>query len=64
MINNELKGYNRLLLLVHIDIRFTSAESEHPETRTYNYECSTVVYRLVNNGIFVHCVYRQKRRLC
>jgi len=36
-----------LLLLVHADNRFTSAESEQPETRTYNYrfvpENSTVV---------------------
>jgi len=26
-----------LLLIAHADIRFTSAESEQPETRTYNY---------------------------
>jgi len=41
-----------LLLLAHVDIRFTSAEPEVPES-------STVVYRLINNGIFVHCLYRQ-----
>jgi len=50
------------------DIRFTSAESEQPETRTYNYwpvpESSTVVYRLINNGIFAHCLYRQKHVSC
>jgi len=22
-------------------------------------ESSTVVYRLINNGIFIHCLYRQ-----
>ena len=64
MITHELKGYNRLLLLAQADIRFTSAESEQPETRTYNDrsvpESSTVVYRLINNSIFVHCLYRQK----
>ena len=68
MINNKLKGLDCLLVLVHIDIRFTSAESEQPETWTYNYrsmpESSTVVYRLINNSIFVHCLYRQKHRSC
>jgi len=43
--------------------RFTSAESEQPETRTYNSrsvpESSTVVYRLINHGIFV-LVYTDK----
>jgi len=46
-----------LLLLAHADIRFNSAESKQPETRTYKYrsvaESSTVVYRLINNGIVV-----------
>ena len=46
-----------MLLLAHADIRFTSAESEQPETQTHNHrsvpESSTVVYRLINNGIFV-----------
>ena len=64
MINNELKGQNRLLLLAHADNRFTSAESEQPETRTYHNwsepESSTVIYRLID-GILVHCLYRQKR---
>jgi len=52
-----------LLVLAHADIRFTPAEPEQPETRTYNYrsvpESSTVVYQLIINGIFVHCLYRQ-----
>ena len=39
MINNELKGLNRLLLLAHAYGRFTT-ESEEPETRTYTYSCS------------------------
>jgi len=47
-----------LLLLPHAYIEFTSAESEQPETRTYSYwsvsESSTVVYRLINNCIFVN----------
>ena len=44
MINNEIKGYNRLLLLAHAYSRFTSAESEQPETRTYKYRsCQKVV---------------------
>ena len=64
MINNELKGQNRLLLLAHADNRCTSAESEQPETRTYHNwsepESSTVIYRLID-GILVHCLYRQKR---
>jgi len=68
MINTELKGSNRLLLLAHADIRFTSAESEQPEIRTYNYrsvpESNTFVYRLTNNGIFVHCLYRQNTGSC
>ena len=68
MINNEIKGYNRLLLLAHAYSRFTSAESERPETRTYKYmsvpESSTAVYRLIINGIFVHCLYRQKHVVC
>jgi len=50
MINNELKGLNRLLLLAHAYGRFT-AESEEPETRTYTYRsvpiCCTVVYQLI-----------------
>jgi len=37
MISNELKGLNRVLLLAHADIRFTFAESEQPETLTFNY---------------------------
>jgi len=53
-----------LLLLAHADIWFTSTESEQQETRTFIYrsvpESSTVVYRLINNNIFVHCLYRQK----
>jgi len=61
MINNELKRVKRL---VHVDIRFTSIESEQPETRTYIYrsvsESSTVVYRLINNGLFVHYLYKHK----
>ena len=63
MINNELKEYNRLLLLAHSD---TSTKSEQPETRTYNYmsvpESTTVVYWLINHGIFVH--YRHTRGSC
>jgi len=63
MLNNELKGKNGCYLLAHADILFT-AESEHRETRTNTDwpvpESSTVVYRLINNGIFVHCLYRQK----
>ena len=44
MINNEIEGYNRLLLLAHVYSRFTSAESEQPETRTYKYRsCQKVV---------------------
>jgi len=46
-----------VLLLAYADILFTSAESERPETRTYSYrsvpESSTIVYRLINNGILV-----------
>jgi len=53
-----------LLLLALADTWFTSTELEQPETRTHNYrsvpESSTVVYQLINNGIFVHCLYRQK----
>jgi len=61
MINNELKRVKRL---VHVDIRFTLIESEQPETQTYIYmsvsESSTVVHRLINNDIFVHCLYNHK----
>ena len=72
MISNEFKKEkNGCYFLAHADTRFTSAESEQLETRTYNYrsvpsvsESSTVVYRLINNGIFVHCPYRQKRGSC
>jgi len=35
-----------VLLLAYADILFTSAESERPES-------STMVYRLINNGILV-----------
>ena len=50
-------------LFPHVDTRFTWAESKQPERRTYNYtsvpESRTIVYRLINNGIFIHCLYRQ-----
>jgi len=39
---------------VHVDNRFTSTDSEQQETRTY---------RLINNDIFVHYLYRQKTRI-
>ena len=49
---------NELFFLAHADTRFTFAESEQRETRTYTYkfvtsvpESSTVIYRLINNGI-------------
>ena len=65
-INNELKWFNRLLLLAHADSRFTSVESEQPETQIYKYrlvqESCTVVYRLINTGIL--CLYRQKHGSC
>jgi len=60
MINNELKSRNGCYLLAYADTWFTSAEPEQPETRTYNCrsvpsvsENSTIVYRFINNGIFV-----------
>jgi len=50
-----------LLFSAHADILFTSAESKQPETQLYKYrsvpESSTVVYRLSNNTMFVHCLY-------
>ena len=56
-----------MLLLVHADIRFTSAESEQPDTRTYTYrsvpESSTVVYRLIYNVYFLVIVYIEKARI-
>jgi len=58
MINNKLKRYKQLLILAHADTRFTSAvKSEQPEG-------STIIYRLINNGSFVLCVYRQKSGSC
>ena len=68
MINNKIKGKNRLLLLAHANIRFTSTESEQPETQAFNDtsvpESSTIVYRVINNCIFVHCLYSQKHVSC
>jgi len=67
MINNELKEYNRFVLLTHADSRFPSAEPEQP-LNTYTYrsvpERSTVVYRLINSGIVVHCLYRPNYGSC
>ena len=68
MNNNELKGKHGCYFLAHADTRFTSAKSEQRYTRTYNDgsvpESSTVVNWLINNGIFVHCLYREKAGSC
>jgi len=49
-------GKNGCCFLAHAETRFTSAESEQPETRSVPSvpsvpESSTVVYRLINNDI-------------
>ena len=71
MINNELKGKNCLLLLVRAVAGLLSLNQNSRYTRILNNrsvpsvpESSTVVYRLINNGIFVLCLYRQKHGSC
>ena len=54
VIDNELKRWKRLLLLVHADTRFSSP------VKDIKARSITVVYRLINNDSFVLFVYRQK----
>jgi len=65
MINNELKKKRYLLLLTGL---LPLNQNSEILTMTYNYrsvpESSSGVYRLINNGIFVHCLYGQKHGSC
>jgi len=53
------------ILYTDISLYLYDHENTHYCVITYNYrsvpESSTVVYRLITNGIFVHCLYRKKR---
>jgi len=58
MINNEIKGLNCLLLLVRVVASLPPLNQNSQKHRHRSVpESSTVVYRLINNGIFVFCLY-------
>ena len=70
VISNELKGLNWLLLLVRAEaglLPLNQNSQKHGPSNNRSVpsvpESSTVVYRLINNGIFVLCLYRQKIRI-
>ena len=64
MINNELKGLNCFLMLVRAVaglLPLNQNSQKHGPTLIARFvlESSTVVYRIINNGIFARCIYRQ-----